>query len=106
MIYSSSTQVSLVSHELSTRTPGHNIDNLTNAIVRVQALNTQSLQTLKLSQLPYFKIALGDSALITSHWSPLRMSPEKHEAYALQWFLLAIVALAVLISSSSHVNHS
>jgi cytochrome oxidase assembly protein ShyY1 len=37
------------------------------------------------------------SSIFVRNWQPVVMAPEKHLAYAVQWYLLAIAALAVFI---------
>jgi cytochrome oxidase assembly protein ShyY1 len=38
-----------------------------------------------------------DSSNFVRNWQPVVMAPEKHMAYAVQWFLLAIAALVVFV---------
>jgi len=38
-----------------------------------------------------------DNSTFIRNWQPVVMAPEKHIAYAIQWFLLAFAALAVFI---------
>jgi surfeit locus 1 family protein len=38
-----------------------------------------------------------ESSIFVRNWQPVVMAPEKHLAYAVQWYLLAIAALAVFI---------
>lgn len=42
----------------------------------------------------------ADDFGFTQHYQPVVMPPEKHRAYALQWFLLAIAVLVVFIFAS------
>lgn len=38
-----------------------------------------------------------ETSIFVRNWQPVVMAPEKHMAYAVQWFLLAFAALAVFI---------
>ena len=94
----------------SSRTPKHNIERFvkTNAndqrqAIRIQALNEITQKELKLPD-QYYRLISGDSKLVTDHWKArqdsLTISPNKHLGYAIQWFLIALVALIVLLTSS------
>jgi len=96
----------------SSRTPQHNIERFkpTNSksdssgkAFRIQALNEQTQKDLKLPP-QYYRLISGDSKLVTDHWKArqdsLTTSPNKHLGYAIQWFLIALVALIVLLTSS------
>ena len=38
-----------------------------------------------------------ESSIFIRDWQPVVMAPEKHLAYAVQWFLLALAALVIFV---------
>ena len=38
-----------------------------------------------------------DNSTFIRNWQPVVMPPEKHMAYAVQWFLLGVAALVIFI---------
>lgn len=66
---------------------------------RVQQIDIQQLQTLsKLSLLSLVLNAAPDpSQALIRQWQPVVMPPQKHIAYAIQWFGLALAALAIYL---------
>lgn len=112
------TQVSLdIYHAaLSSRLPEPNVEtfntsNTHTKLLRIQAVhpslaqmsdltfiaNTSSLsltdETNASTSANYLKLHQGEGKLITDHWQPNWLTPERHKGYALQWFVLAIVLL-------------
>lgn len=62
-------------------------------VYRIQAVNTaQQAQQSGLALLPQVVLLTESSATFSRRWTPVNMPPEKHLAYAIQWFGLAIAA--------------
>lgn len=63
---------------------------------RLQFIDTSELMSLsKKAIFPavFYQQDINDQALIAKpHYNPVVMSPQKHHAYALQWFLIALAA--------------
>jgi len=52
----------------------------------------------KKSILPFVVLLdAGDDSKFVRNWQPIVMPPEKHIAYAVQWFLLALAALGIFL---------
>ncbi len=70
--------------------------------LRTQQINLETLeQQSGLSFYPFIVIAQNSAEFgFTHHYQPVVMPPEKHQAYALQWFLLALAVLIVFIFAS------
>lgn len=51
---------------------------------------------LKLKLAPQILLATGDDPEFVRQWRPATMPPERHHAYAFQWFSLATAVLAIL----------
>ena len=61
----------------------------------------------QLSLTPYLLLLSQDHSFgYTREWQPTVMPPEKHQAYALQWFTLAIAALVIFTFAVIKVNKS
>lgn len=69
---------------------------------RVQQVNIEAIAGQ--TDLPFYDFMLyakGQQDFgFTQHYEPVVMAPEKHRGYALQWFLLAVAALAVFLFAS------
>jgi surfeit locus 1 family protein len=69
---------------------------------RIQQINFDTLE--KQSKLTFYPFMLyaeqSEEFGFTHHYEPVVMPPEKHQAYAVQWFLLALAVLIVFIFAS------
>ena len=45
-------------------------------------------------------LAKGKGGVITTDWTPVRMSPEQHRGYAVTWFTLAVALVALFLAYS------
>ena len=76
---------------------------------RVQAVEMQKLQTAlstvsPATLFPYtVRIDPDSSAALTADWQLVNTSPEKHTAYAVQWFAMAVALLILFVLRSSNV---
>lgn len=70
--------------------------------LRTQQVNIETIeQQSGLNFYPFMLIASETAQYgFTHHYEPVVMPPEKHKAYALQWFLLALAVLVVFIFAS------
>ena len=70
--------------------------------LRVQQIELDKFSTLISRQLLPFVVYLDktESVGYEKNWQPIVMSPEKHRAYAFQWFSLAIAWLLLMIWAS------
>jgi surfeit locus 1 family protein len=70
--------------------------------LRTQQVNIDTIEKQSgLSFYPFILIASDTKQYgFTHHYQPVVMPPEKHQAYALQWFLLALAAVIVFIFAS------
>jgi surfeit locus 1 family protein len=70
--------------------------------LRVQTIEIDKFSTLIDQKLLPFVIYLDktESLGFEKNWRPIVMPPEKHRAYAFQWFSLAIAWLILMISAS------
>lgn len=74
--------------------------------LRVQKVEMQALGEVLGVELAPFEIRVAEDARLDSeadfirNWQDGVSGPERHQAYALQWFLLAAAALAVFIAAS------
>ena len=47
------------------------------------------------------EVALGNNTPLPRHWQDVTvMGPERHKAYALQWFALALAALLIYVAAA------
>ena len=76
--------------------------NLQQWPLRTQQINLKTLeQQSGLSFYPFVLIADKNADFgFTHHYEPVVMAPEKHQAYAVTWFLLAISVLTIFILAS------
>lgn len=49
------------------------------------------------------RIAAGEPGALTVDWQVVNVSPEKHRAYAVQWFTMALVLLVFFVLRSSNL---
>lgn len=71
---------------------------------RILEIDTQLLQQqygLKIDRY-VLQIAPDDPAAFAVDWQPINMSPQKHTAYAVQWFSMAVVLLLLWLFASSN----
>jgi surfeit locus 1 family protein len=70
--------------------------------LRTQQVNIDTIEKQSgLSFYPFMLIASDTKQYgFTHHYQPVVMPPEKHQAYALQWFLLALAVVIVFIFAS------
>jgi cytochrome oxidase assembly protein ShyY1 len=70
--------------------------------LRVQQIELDKFSTLISRQLLPFVVYLDktESVGYEKNWQPIVMPPEKHRAYAFQWFSLAIAWLLLMIWAS------
>lgn len=62
-------------------------------------------QHYKQNLMPFVVLLDEDlESLYQRHWQPVVMPPEKHIAYAIQWFLLAFAALIIFIYAQRRKN--
>lgn len=68
-------------------------------VVLIEQLDTQLLgQILHKSVYPFIiRLDKNEANGYVRAWPIVSMSPERHQAYALQWFLLALVALIIIV---------
>ncbi|WP_157980372.1 SURF1 family protein [Pseudidiomarina taiwanensis] len=69
---------------------------------RIQRLDIESLSELTQLPLAPYVVLLSEQAEFgwPRQWQPQVMAPEKHQAYALQWFSLALACVVVFIFAS------
>jgi surfeit locus 1 family protein len=74
--------------------------------LRVQQIELDKFSTLISRQLLPFVVYLDktESVGYEKNWQPIVMPPEKHRAYAFQWFSLAIAWLLLMIWASIKLN--
>ena len=70
--------------------------------LRVQSIEIEKFSMLISQKLLPFVVYLDktDSLGFEKNWRPIVMPPEKHRAYAFQWFSLAIAWMTLMISAS------
>lgn len=51
----------------------------------------------------YLRIDENSPAALTTHWQVINTQPEKHTAYAVQWFAMAIALLMLTITTNSNI---
>ena len=70
--------------------------------LRVQQIELDKFSTLISRQLLPFVVYLDktESVGYEKNWQPIVMPPEKHRAYAFQWFSLAIAWMSLMIWAS------
>ena len=70
--------------------------------LRVQQIDLENFSTLIGTQLLPFVVYLDKNEALgfEKNWQPIVMPPEKHRAYAFQWFSLAIAWLLLMIWAS------
>lgn len=71
--------------------------------IDLNMLSTQSQQSL--INFMAYRQGTGDE-IATPHYEAVVMSPQKHNAYALQWFLIAIACAVVAIFASKKRTHN
>ncbi|MFT5161976.1 MAG: surfeit locus 1 family protein [Alteromonadaceae bacterium] len=87
----------LASFALSTQSSNHQQWPLRTQQIDIKTLEQQS----GLSFYPFIVIAQASEDFgFTHHYQPVVMQPQKHQAYAMQWFLLALAVLIVFIFAS------
>jgi len=74
--------------------------------LRVQQIETEKLSPLIGEKLLPFVVYLDKNEALgfVKNWHPVVMPPEKHQAYAFQWFSLAIAWLTLMIWASYKNN--
>jgi len=76
--------------------------------LRVQQIELDKLSALTNKSLLPFVVYLNknESVGYRKNWQPIVMPPEKHRAYAFQWFSLAIAWLLLMLwASIKHINN-
>ena len=75
--------------------------------LRVQKVDFDAIGERLGVELPPFEIrvtpelALGNNVPLPRHWQDVTvMGPERHKAYALQWFALALAALLIYVAAA------
>lgn len=71
----------------------------------VQALNSEKMykalgENGKVAHPFLLRLRDDEAALLTAHWKIINVQPEKHTAYAAQWFGMAILLLVMFIVAS------
>jgi surfeit locus 1 family protein len=79
---------------------GQNVENKGQWPMRIQQLDLGALATLLKQPLYAGIIYQLQNSPYTAHYQAVVMPPERHKAYALQWFLLAIAVMAVALAAS------
>lgn len=73
--------------------------------VVINAINLDSMSAE--SKLPlnmnYLRIDENSPAALTTDWRVINTQPEKHTAYAMQWFVMALALLILMITSNSNI---
>lgn len=87
----------LVAFSLSSQSDNQQLWPLRTQQIDIKMIEQQS----GLSFYPFIVIAQQSADFgFTHHYQPVVMPPEKHQAYSLQWFLLAIAVLIVFVFAS------
>ena len=73
---------------------------------RIQQIELDKIAELYQVELMPFVLYLdqGQSIGFTKQWQPIVMPPEKHQAYAFQWFCLAIAWLVLMLTVAVKVS--
>ncbi|MDT8427999.1 MAG: SURF1 family protein [Pseudomonadales bacterium] len=82
---------------------GHEDDEAENSwprLVQTAEVAWMAAQLQEETVFPYtLRLAEGSAGLLQPNWPLLNMMPEKHRAYAVQWFAMAAVLLLLFITS-------
>lgn len=79
----------------------HTLEQSTHWPKRIQFIDLDMLELQsKESLVEYMAYSTQSISDLTPHYEPVVMGPEKHKAYALQWGLIGVAAIAVFIFAS------
>jgi len=81
---------------------GTNIENNGVWPMRIQQVDIESLSKHFQQPLVNGLIYQGKNSPFIVHYRPVILPPERHKAYALQWFLLAIAVVVIALAASAH----
>lgn len=86
---------------------GTNIENKGVWPMRIQQVDVKSLSAFIDQPLVMGLVYQEKSSPFLIHYRPVILPPERHKAYALQWFLLAValVIIALAASARKKINH-
>lgn len=81
---------------------GDNIENKDAWPMRIQQVDTAQLEEFLTQSLVEGVLYQEADSPFQIHYRPVVLPPERHKAYAVQWFLLAIALVVVGVIASSH----
>lgn len=80
---------------------GTNIENKGAWPMRIQQVNVESLSAYINDPLVSGVVYQEKNSPFVIHYRPVILPPERHKAYAVQWFLLAIAVVVVALAASA-----
>lgn len=80
---------------------GTNIENKGVWPMRMQQVDTESLREYLQQPLINGLVYQEKNSPYQIHYRPVVLPPERHKAYALQWFLLAVAVVVIALAASS-----
>lgn len=80
---------------------GTNIENNGRWPMRIQQIDTSSLSAYLPTELVSGVVYQEKNSHFLVHYRPVILPPERHRAYSLQWFLLAVAVVAVALAASA-----
>lgn len=69
-----------------------------------EKLYKQLLKNGKISRHFILRLSIPNPAQLTPHWQVVNMGPEKHQGYAVQWFLMAALLLIMFVYASIKIE--
>ncbi len=80
---------------------GTNIENKGVWPMRIQQVDVESLSSYLNQPLVNGLAYQEKNSIFLTHYHPVILPPERHKAYAVQWFLLAVAVLVVALAASA-----
>jgi surfeit locus 1 family protein len=84
---------------------GENIEDGGTWPMRIQQVDPVSLSRYVDSEIISGLIYQEENSPFVVHYHPVILPPERHKAYALQWFLLAIAVIVIAVVASARKTH-